>query len=311
MCDSKNGDGWMDEEFMRDAAKPIDWRSAVDLRLAEIARGFGRASPDLGRAMSEAVLAPGKRFRAMVLLIAGEATGGVRPALIDAACAVELVHTASLVFDDLPCMDDAQARRGRPTTHLVHGECRAILAGIALVTEAMRLLSTARDADADTRARLVAVLAGAVGPQGLCAGQDLDIHAPKDAAGIQKEQDLKTGALFVAGFEMFGLLQRLRARDMETLAALGRTLGRAFQSYDDLLDVQAEAGALGKDTGRDAQGHGPARGVLAIRSPAQAQAHYDALRAELDLLLGNCGFDSLPLARHIGRVLPRHAVRAA
>ena len=296
---------------MRDVTGSCDWRGAVDARLAEIAGGFGTASPALGRAMAEAALAPGKRFRAMVLLIAGDATGGVGPTLIDAACAVELVHTASLVFDDLPCMDDAQARRGRPTTHVAHGECRAILAGIALVTEAMRVLSTARGADAETRARLVAALAGALGPGGLCAGQDLDIHAPKDAAGIQREQDLKTGALFVAGFEMFGLIQRLGAADMATLAALGRTLGRAFQSYDDLLDVQAEAGTLGKDTGRDAQAPGPARGVLAVRSLAQAQAHYDRLRAELDGLLAGCGFDSMALAAHIARVLPARASCAA
>ena len=226
MCDSNAAAGGMDENCMRDVTGPADWRGVIDDRLAEIAGGFGLASPALGRAMSDAVLAPGKRFRAMVLLIAGEATGGVCPALIDAACAVELVHTSSLVFYDLPCMDDAQARRGRPTTHLVHGECRAILAGIALVTEAMRLLATARGADADTRARLVAALAGALGPAGLCAGQELDIHAPKDAAGIQREQDLKTGALFTAGFEMFGLVQRLGPADMATLAALGRTLGQ-------------------------------------------------------------------------------------
>lgn len=301
----------MDDEFMRDVTILTDWREAVDGRLAEIAGGFGVASPNLGRAMAEAVLAPGKRFRAMVLLIAGEATGGVRPALIDAACAVELVHTASLVFDDLPCMDDAQARRGQPTTHLVHGECRAILAGIALVTEAVRVLATARGADARTRAGLVAALAGALGPGGLCAGQDMDIHAPKDAAGVRREQDLKTGALFAAGFEMFGLIQRLTLRDMETLDALGRTLGRAFQSYDDLLDVQAEAGALGKDTGRDASGQGLARGVLAVRSLAQAQADYDALRIEVEMLLGACGFDSLPLATHIAQVLPLRASRAA
>lgn len=301
----------MDDEVMRNAGIPIDWRSTVDSRLAEIAGGFGLASPALGRAMSEAVLAPGKRFRALVLLIAGEATGGVRPALIDAACAVEMVHAASLVFDDLPCMDDAQARRGRPTTHLVHGECRAILAGIALVTEAMRVLATARGADAATRSQLVAALAGALGPHGLCAGQDMDIHAPKDAAGVQREQDLKTGALFAAGFEMFGVIQHLTCRDMENLDALGRTLGRAFQSYDDLLDVQAEAGTLGKDTGRDVGAPGPARGVLAVRNLAQAQADYDALRVELDLLLGNCGFDSLPLAAHIARVLPQRASRAA
>lgn len=301
----------MDEQGSRNASGVVGWRLVVDARLADIAAGFGLASPALGRAMAEAALSPGKRFRAMVLLIAGEATGGVTPALIDAACAVELVHTASLVFDDLPCMDDAQARRGRPATHVIHGESRAILAGIALVTEAMRLLTTARGADAETRVRLVAALSGALGPAGLSAGQDLDLHAAKNASGVQREQDLKTGALFTAGFEMLGVIQRLDAEDRATLAALSRTLGRAFQSYDDLLDVQAEAGALGKDTGRDVQAGGPARGVLAVRSLSQAQAHYDGLRTEVEALLGRCGFDSLSLSRHIAQVLPVRASRAA
>ena len=301
----------MDEQGSRNASGVVGWRLVVDARLADIAAGFGLASPALGRAMAEAALSPGKRFRAMVLLIAGEATGGVTPALIDAACALELVHTASLVFDDLPCMDDAQARRGRPATHVVHGESRAILAGIALVTEAMRLLTTARGADAETRVRLVAALSGALGPAGLSAGQDLDLHAAKNASGVQREQDLKTGALFTAGFEMLGVIQRLDADDRATLAALSRTLGRAFQSYDDLLDVQAEAGALGKDTGRDVQAGGPARGVLAVRSLSQAQAHYDDLRTEVEALLGRCGFDSLSLSQHIAQVLPIRASRAA
>ena len=110
---------------------------------------------------------------------------------------------------------------------------------------------------------------------------------------------------------MFGVIQGLGTADMRTLAALGRTLGRAFQSYDDLLDVQAEASAIGKDTRRDTQAPGPARGVLAVRSLPQAQAHYDALRAEVEDLLGGCGFDSLPLAAHIARVLPVRASVAA
>lgn len=296
---------------MRDPAEAFALRAVVDARLAEIAADFGRVSPALGRAMADAALAPGKRFRAMLLLIAGEATGGAGPALIDAACAIELVHTASLVFDDLPCMDDAQARRGRPTTHRTHGESRAILAGIALVTEAMRLLAGAREADAATRAALVTVLAGAVGPAGLSAGQDLDLHAPKDAGGIEREQDLKTGALFAAGFEMLCLIQRLDETDRAGLNLLGRCLGRAFQSYDDLLDVEACADILGKDTGRDAAGPGPARGVLAVQSLSSARARYDAQRLQIDSLLADFGFDSGPLAAHIGRVLPVSASRAA
>ncbi|MDS9468762.1 polyprenyl synthetase family protein [Paracoccus sp. MBLB3053] len=296
---------------MGDEKSSSDWRCVVDTRLAEIAKDFRHASPPLGQAMTEAVLAPGKRFRALTLLIAGQATGGVGPALIDAGCAIELVHTASLVFDDLPCMDDAQLRRGRPTTHRLHGESRAILAGIALVTEAMRLLATTGTADGATRARLIEILAEAVGPAGLCAGQDLDLHAQKDLPGVEREQDLKTGALFEAGFEMLGVIQRLDGSDMDVLRALGRTLGRAFQSYDDLLDVCAEEGDVGKDIRRDAHGTLGARGILAVSSQSQAEEHYQTLRAELDRLVNSCGFDSYLLARHIGGVLPLRGSRAA
>lgn len=290
---------------MRDAIEPFGWQAVVEARLAEVARGFGAASPALGLAMADAALAPGKRFRAKLLLLAGEATGEAGPAQVDIACAVELVHTASLVFDDLPCMDDAKTRRGQPTTHLRHGEARAILAGIALVTEALRMLATTRGVDEPTRAALVAVLARAVGPGGLCAGQDLDLHAAKDAAGIEAEQDLKTGALFVAGFEMLALLQGLEEADRSSLIRLGRRLGRAFQSYDDLLDVEALAADLGKDTGRDRAASGPARGVLAVQDPATARARYEGHMHEIAGILEGCRFDSRALAQQIFSVLPR------
>ena len=293
------------------ATRTCDWRKVVDARLCRIASGFDRASPALGRAMSEATLASGKRFRALLLLVAGDATGGVGPAMIEAACAIELAHTASLIFDDLPCMDDAGMRRGRPTTHIAHGECRAVLAGIALVTESLRLLAVAPGIDARTRARLVEILSAALGPDGLSAGQELDLFGAKDAAAVEREQDLKTGTLFCAGFAMLGAIQRLDGDEMLILAELGLTLGRAFQSYDDLLDVRAQSQEIGKDTGRDVAGPGPGRGLLAARTLQQAEAHYDLLRAELDHQLSSLYFDSRPLAGCIAAVLPQRATCTA
>lgn len=300
----------MDDRHILIEARIRDWRDVLDARLAEVATGFSRASPALGRAMSEATLGGGKRFRAQLLLLAGDATGGVGPALIEAACAIELAHTASLIFDDLPCMDNAGMRRGRPTTHIAHGECHAVLAGIALVTESLRLLAVASGADTETRARLVAVLATALGADGLSAGQELDLFGAKDAAAVEREQDLKTGALFGAGFEMLCQIQRLDETETRTLSALGLTLGRAFQSYDDLLDVRADAAEIGKDIGRDVAGPGPKHGVLSIRTLPQAEAHYDLLRAELDHHLGCLRFDSRPLAAYISEVLPQRATCA-
>lgn len=303
----------MDQECVHQSSRANAgaWRQVIDARLAEIAAEFGKTSPGLGQAMADAVLAPGKRFRSILLLIAGEATGSVRPALIDVACAVELAHCASLVFDDLPCMDDARLRRGRPTTHVAFGQSRAILAGIALVTESLRLAGSARGASTGTRTRLTGILATALGPQGLCAGQDLDLHGEKTAADIEREQDLKTGALFAAGFEMLGLVQRLDEGETQALTGAGRLLGRVFQSYDDLLDVQAEAGRLGKDTGRDASAPGPCRGVLAVRSLPHAVALYDTLRTEFDAILARCAFETGPLADYVAHVLPVSATRAA
>ena len=276
------------------------WRGIVEDNLAAITGGFGARSTGLGTAMREAVLAPGKRFRGTLILLAGAATGEVGPGLVDIACALELAHTASLVFDDLPCMDDASTRRGRATTHVAHGESRAILAGIALVTEALGLLATARGAEPAARARLVAILAGALGPAGLCAGQDKDLHAPKSPAGIVLEHDLKTGALFTAGFEMLAVLRDLPEARTAGLVGIGRLLGRAFQCYDDLRNVVEDRGA----------GSAPAR-RRPVEGARDAVARYAGLRAQLDAALADCPFDAGPLAGYIATVLPADIRRAA
>lgn len=290
------------------------WRGVVERNLAAISAGFGARSAPLGAAMAEAVLAPGKRFRGTLILLAGAATGEAAPALVDVACALELAHTASLIFDDLPCMDDAATRRGRATTHVAHGESRAILAGIGLVTEALGLLAVAKEAGPATRARLVAILAGALGPAGLCAGQDMDLHAPKSAAGLADEHDLKTGALFAAGFEMLAAVRGLPEGQTAGLVELGLLLGRAFQSYDDLLDATEDAagGAMenGGGTGAARMAAGR-RGLLAVKNARQAEEHYARMRGALSSALAGCPFDAAPLARYTASVLPDLALRPA
>lgn len=278
----------------------------IDERMKAIAAGFGGQSTALGTAMADAVLARGKRFRAMLMLLAAEATGGVSEALVDAACAVEMVHTSSLIFDDLPCMDDAHMRRGRDALHVAHGESRAILAGIALITEANRVLARARGANPATRARLVAILSEALGPDGLCAGQELDLHAEKTDAGVLREQDLKTGVLFTASLAMLSEIQGLSEVEAADLHIFGTQLGRVFQSYDDLLDVLGEEAAVGKDVGRDAAA-GLAHGILAVRGLAEATLHYESARAELDRMLRRHRIRTEALDRFITRVLPLRA----
>jgi geranylgeranyl pyrophosphate synthase len=277
-------------------------------RLQEIAGNFDAVSGPLGAAMRHAVLSPGKRFRGMLLLLAADASGGVSDAMVDSAAAVEMVHAASLIFDDMPCMDDARLRRGQPATHVVHGEGRALLAGIALITEAMSVLSTARNVQAPVRAALVRILSQALGPAGLCAGQDLDLHGSSDQAGIERAQDLKTGVLFAAGLEMLAVIHEFDDEERVQVVAFGRQLGRVFQSYDDLLDVIGTPESLGKDTGRDSAAPGPARGLLSVGDMQNVSRHYEASRAQLDAMLRHRRLRAPGIAALLERVLP-YAVR--
>lgn len=287
-------------------------RTRLETRLSGVAGGFGAASPALGRAMEDAALSSGKRFRGVLLMMAAEAAGGACDATVDAAAALEMVHAASLVFDDLPCMDNARLRRGRPASHVAHGESRAVLAGIALITESIRILATAREATPQVQARLVAILTHALGPLGLCAGQDLDLSADKTPEGIQREQDLKTGVLFVAGLEMLAVLKGLDQDERDAMTAFGRQLGRVFQSYDDLLDLLGDSASTGKDTGRDQQaGAGSVRGVLAVASLHDVSRGYEVRRAELDRMLRGRRFHHPEMGALLARVLPHRLRRGA
>ncbi|CAM3386487.1 polyprenyl synthetase family protein [Paracoccus nototheniae] len=288
---------------MRRDVDPIH-QDLLHHRLLQIADDFGAVSDPLGAAMRHAALSSGKRFRGMLLLLAADASGGVCDTMVDAAAAIEMVHAASLIFDDMPCMDNASLRRGQPATHVTHGESRALLAGIALITEAMAVLATARGTDGRTRAQLVRILTQALGPRGLCAGQDLDLHADKSDAGIEREQDLKTGVLFVAGLEMLAVVKEFDAEDKAQMIAFGRQLGRVFQSYDDLLDVIGDRETLGKDPGRDAAAPGPKRGLLAVADLQQVSRHYQASRAQLDAMLRSKRLQAPEIAALLERVLP-------
>lgn len=279
----------------------------VDDRLRAIVEGGGAQSAALGQTMTYAILAPGKRFRGRLLLLAAEGSGGASDAIVDAACAIEMVHSASLILDDLPCMDDAQTRRGRDATHVAHGESRAVLAAIALITEANRLLATAQGAPPEMRVRLVSILCEAIGSQGLCAGQELDLHAEKTDGGVLREQDLKTGALFTAALAMLAVIQNMDAAESARLGRFGAQLGRAFQSYDDLLDVLGSTTSMGKDTGRDSDAGRTKRGILAVRCLREAAQHYERQRTELDRMLRSHPPWANELRPFIDRVLPRRA----
>jgi geranylgeranyl pyrophosphate synthase len=278
------------------------YRAAVDRTLAEIAAeqvGTDRVS----QAMRYAIMSGGKRLRPSLCLAAMRAVRhGFRPetvpAALRAAAAVELVHTYSLVHDDLPCMDNDALRRGRPTTHRVYGSRAAMLAGIALVPRACRILFDAAirlGADATVRKQALRELCTAAGAAGMVGGKVLDLEAEGSAVdmrGLRCIHTMKTGALFRASLRIGGLLGGGDARQVHALGAFGERLGLAFQITDDVLDVTMEESALGKTPGKDA---GAAKvtftsllGVASARCAAEAEVEsataalrYADLRSEL------------------------------
>jgi geranylgeranyl diphosphate synthase, type II len=229
-------------------------RSAqVEVLLAERLGRLEEAPRRLVEAMRYSLLAGGKRLRPVLCLAFAEAVHGGRPPAPaeDAACALEFVHTYSLVHDDLPAMDDDDMRRGRPTSHKMYGEAMAILAGDALLTEAFALLASSSEPQ---RAALVACLATAAGAEGMVGGQVLDIaeDRPADEQYLTRLHRLKTGALLKASCAMGVLAAGGTADQLKAAERYGEAVGLAFQIADDLLDVTSSPQALGKPSGADA-----------------------------------------------------------
>ena len=211
------------------------------------------------RAMHYALTGPGKRVRPVLTLAAAEIFGQRSEVVLDLACAVEMVHACSLILDDLPAMDDAKLRRGRPTVHLAFGEDVALLASLALLNRAYALvaegahrLSLRRYGSED----MVHHLAHAIGSGGLIGGQALDLEGgPSFAMDLDRLEYIhshKTGALFMAAGELGAMAADARRRDLEVVARYAKNLGLAFQISDDLLDVLATPEETGKDAGQDA-----------------------------------------------------------
>ena len=208
---------------------------------------------DLRKAIRHSLLAPGKRLRPLLVLMSGEACGCATDRLLPAACAVEMVHTYSLIHDDLPAMDDDDLRRGLPTCHAAFGEALAILAGDALLAQAFEVL--ARDVrPASLAARCCAELGRAAGASALVGGQADDLGAETRGGGpteLERIHRRKTGAMFLASLRLGGVIAESDDGRLAALDAYGKKLGLAFQIVDDLLDVAGNEGALGKRVGKD------------------------------------------------------------
>ncbi|HSB63029.1 MAG TPA: polyprenyl synthetase family protein [Thermoanaerobaculia bacterium] len=235
-------------------------RAAVDARLPALleAEEPGKDPGDpLPSAVRQALFSPGKRVRPVLVVLAGELFGVARPRLVDAGCAVEMVHAASLVLDDLPSMDDATLRRGRPALHVACGEANAILAAVTLLTRAFGLLAEAGlharrgGLPASAALDLVSRLADASGLSGLASGQALDLATDAASATFDRLETIharKTGALFVASAEFGAVLGGAHEKQLAAVRSYARNVGLAFQIVDDLLE-----GAPAAESGKSAR----------------------------------------------------------
>jgi geranylgeranyl diphosphate synthase type II len=273
---------------MTDAAAVAEYvrarRAEVEAALAAILPSPPDCPAPVADAMRYSLTAGGKRLRPVLCLASAEAIGGARSDALPAACAIELIHTYSLVHDDLPAMDDDTMRRGKPTLHVVAGEGMAILAGDGLLTEAFHVLSNA-PGDPARVLRAIRVIAEAAGPTGMVGGQAIDLAsvtpdprghvAPMlDAEGLAAMHAKKTGAMIRASAVSGAVLGGGVDTQIAAIEAAATEFGLAFQIVDDILDVEGDAAQLGKSPGKDAAAGKPTYpaffGLAKSRSMAEA-----------------------------------------
>jgi len=253
--------------------------AALEQLLPRPAGSYGRVQ----EAMRYAVFAGGKRLRPFLVRASAGLFGLSSAAAMRAGAAVEVLHTYSLVHDDLPCMDDDVLRRGKPTTHVQFDEATAVLAGDGLLTFAFEILADpATHASPAVRCQLIAGLARAAGSEGMVGGQMMDMLAPDksfDSQAVMELQRLKTGALFEFACEAGPILGEAGGEARETLRAYARDFGLTFQITDDLIDTVSSAGAAGKSVGKDeAQGKATLVSIFGVEG-ARAKADELAERA--------------------------------
>lgn len=240
------------KSYIKQKGQIID--AALDAMIQE-----SRLSPALVEAMKYSLMAGGKRIRPVLCLAACEAVGGESRQALTAACALELIHTYSLIHDDLPAMDDDELRRGKATCHIAYDEATAILAGDALLTLAFEVLSSVDSNDgypADQWMQVIRLISGAAGYQGMIQGQMLDIASEGkalDADELETMHRLKTGALIEASLAAGAVLGGADSRQAELLRDYGRKIGLAFQVTDDLLNVEGNPELMGKAVGTDSE----------------------------------------------------------
>ncbi len=234
-----------------------EYKDIIDAALSKYFVSSGLPYDGLLESMRYSLTAGGKRIRPMLVLEFCRISGGDINKALPVACAIEMLHTYSLIHDDLPCMDNDDLRRGRPTNHVVYGECTAVLAGDALQAEAFGTIARS-ELPAEARSKCVEILADAVGSDGMCAGQFLDMVGESKhltEAELDEINSRKTGALLIAACRMGVAAAGGSDKLLDAAAVYGACVGAAFQIRDDILDVISTSEQLGKPVGSDLQEH--------------------------------------------------------
>jgi farnesyl diphosphate synthase len=263
----------------------------------------------LHEAMRYTVLGGGKRVRPLLACAAGELFGAGEDAVARAACAAEMIHAYSLVHDDMPCMDDDELRRGKPTVHVAYDEATALLVGDALQAQAFEVLAGASEVAPARLVTMLRLLAEAAGSAGMCGGQAIDL----DSVGLsltleelERMHQLKTGAMLRVSVLLGALAGRdLAPHELEALAAYSRAIGLAFQVVDDVLDATADSATLGKTAGKDAAANKPTYVSILGLEPSKALA--EQLRRQAHEALAPFGEQALRLRELADLIVQRKA----
>ena len=235
----------------------VEWKKRADLVEEGLLRELKKVpayDETLEKAMEYSLMAGGKRLRPVLLMAAADAVGKDGAAFLTTGCAIEMIHTYSLIHDDLPAMDNDDYRRGKPTNHKVFGDGIAVLAGDALLTLAFEVMLRQEGAAPETLVTVVSEMSRAAGPYGMVGGQVLDLEGEGrrlDLTALRKIHMGKTGALFCAAIRSGAILAGAKEEELAALTLYAERFGLAFQITDDILDVTGDEAAIGKPVGSD------------------------------------------------------------
>lgn len=272
--------------------KMVEWdilqiENLINDRLATIIPRNETTPQMLYEGMIYNLVAPGKRLRPILTILTSLHFGSDGVAALDVACAIEMIHTASLILDDLPAMDNSIARRGQPTTHRKFGEDIAILSGVGLLNYAFSIIAGNDKIPADTRVTLIKLLTNTVGAEGLIGGQVMDLHLRSETTNsyeLRKLNEKKTAALFIASAEAGALIAGVEGEMLSRVRQFALEVGAAFQLADDLLDDSIYAGQTGKDTSKDANKPTILSRVGKLDAKFMINSHLNAAKAQLELM---------------------------